>query len=411
MKERPKKAPADRGKRLKDTIYHFFYGIVWFFLFLASKIMFGLRVRRRASLFASKGPVLVLSNHQSFIDPFLAVVACYGRSLRFVVGHYLFRKPTLGPLLRWMESIPKTQFAADPTSVRRILEALRQNRALLIYPEGQRSLDGGPSPMIPGILRLAAKAGADVYTLRQNGAYAVWPRWRKKGPRAGFCELELDHFCSGEELKEYGYEALEKKLREQLSVNEYDWLKEHSGKLRYGGGDLASNLHYLLHRCSRCGRPEAMEASEQKIRCRFCGAETEFGQDLMLRDLEGETRFDTIYARHRWQIGEEKREYEAALAAGRVYLRDKCRMETRDEDGRNPFSVRGEISVESGEIVFRGENGRELHFSIRNRLSMFKEGSFLQLVRDGESFRFFTNNPYTVIRLLDLLFANYTEPV
>lgn len=397
------------GKRIKEWLYHFVYAIAWVLIWIASKVMFGLRVTRRAWLGASKGPVLVLSNHQSFIDPFLAVVACHGRSLRFVVGHYLFQNPKFGPILRWMESIPKTQFTADPGSVRKMLEALKQNRALLIYPEGQRSVDGGPSPLVPGILRLASKAGADVYTLRQNGAYSVWPRWRRKGLRPGFCELELDRFCSGEELKEKGHEAFEEKLREQLAVNEYEWLTGHPEKLHYGGDQLASNLNFLLHRCTSCDKPEAMEAVDQTLHCRFCGAQTEFGTDMMLRESKGNTQYNTIYARHRWQIEQERQDYENSRKADPVYIESEGRMETMDDYGNILLSEPGVLSLEEDEIIFRGEKERELRFSIHQRLSMFREGEYLQLVQEGETYRFFTNNPYSVIRLVDLLFAYYTE--
>ena len=55
---------------------------------------------------------------------------------------------------------------------------------VLIFPEGTRTRDGEIAPFRPGFTALAVRSGAAILPVAIEGAFQVWPRWRKV-PRPG----------------------------------------------------------------------------------------------------------------------------------------------------------------------------------------------------------------------------------
>ena len=87
------------------------------------------------------GPLIVVANHQSIADPpFLAVA--FRRPLQFMGKRALFRNPLLAYFLRALHAHPVNRDGRDVEAVRWALGALRQDQAIVVFPEGTRSLRG-----------------------------------------------------------------------------------------------------------------------------------------------------------------------------------------------------------------------------------------------------------------------------
>ncbi|MFQ5915074.1 MAG: lysophospholipid acyltransferase family protein [Nitrospinota bacterium] len=98
----------------------------------------------------SEGPVLVLSNHISDLDPALIpaaiLVRCPTQLVRAVSKVELFHVPILGPIIRSYGAIPVNRTGRDIRGMREIIKAMEQEK-VLIFPEGTRSMDG---KLLPG---------------------------------------------------------------------------------------------------------------------------------------------------------------------------------------------------------------------------------------------------------------------
>src|SRR4051812_23764296 len=77
------------------------------------------------------GPVLLIANHQSFLDPIL-VGLCSRRHLRFLARKTLFRVPAFAWLIRNLGAVPIDQEGIGKEGIRIILEQLRQGRAVVV---------------------------------------------------------------------------------------------------------------------------------------------------------------------------------------------------------------------------------------------------------------------------------------
>jgi 1-acyl-sn-glycerol-3-phosphate acyltransferase len=121
------------------------------------------------------GPVIVVSNHLSDLDP-LVVGASLRRHARFMAKHELF----VNPLLRWWVSacgaFPVHRGEPDPRALRTALEILKGGGALVMFPEGTRGRDRALRPPEPGAAMLALRTGATILPLAILGTDEVLPR-------------------------------------------------------------------------------------------------------------------------------------------------------------------------------------------------------------------------------------------
>jgi len=84
----------------------------------------------------STGPLIIISNHRSDLDPLL-ISSFVRRGMMWVAAKFVFKIPFISDFLKDLGTIPisddpKDQFAAT----KQIAKALRDNRAVGIFPEG-----------------------------------------------------------------------------------------------------------------------------------------------------------------------------------------------------------------------------------------------------------------------------------
>lgn len=144
-----------------------------------------------AHLVPVRGPVILASNHVSYLDPLvLAYVAKErGRKVRFLTKAELFRHRALGPLLRAAHQIPvERQTAGAAASLEAAERALAQGECVVIFPEGTISLDLDPKPGKSGVARLAQASSVKVTPVGLWGAQRILFKGRKPVWRAGVAE-------------------------------------------------------------------------------------------------------------------------------------------------------------------------------------------------------------------------------
>lgn len=149
------------------------YWFGWLLFGAAFRTLFGLRMIGREHLITD-GPVLVASNHQSYLDPPL-IGNLYNTEMVFLARKSLFRG-FFKWLYRQWNAIPVDQEKPDMSSLKTIIRKLRDGHRVLVFPEGARSEDGSLGQAAPGIGLIAAKSGALIQPVRIRGAYEALPR-------------------------------------------------------------------------------------------------------------------------------------------------------------------------------------------------------------------------------------------
>jgi 1-acyl-sn-glycerol-3-phosphate acyltransferase len=122
-----------------------------------------------------RGPVLIIANHESFLDP-VAVGLAVRRHICYLARKTLFRSRLFGGFLRSVGCVPVDQEGVAKEGLKTCLELLKAGRALLVFPEGERSETGKMNPLKPGIHLLIKRAAVPVLPVGVAGAFEAYPR-------------------------------------------------------------------------------------------------------------------------------------------------------------------------------------------------------------------------------------------
>jgi 1-acyl-sn-glycerol-3-phosphate acyltransferase len=121
------------------------------------------------------GPVLLVANHQSFLDPPLVAV-CVARRLSFLARKSLFKNRFLGGLIRSLKAYPVDQEGVAAAGLKETLDLLERGKAVLAFPEGERTWTGEMQPFKAGVALLIRRAVPAIVPVGIAGAFAALPR-------------------------------------------------------------------------------------------------------------------------------------------------------------------------------------------------------------------------------------------
>ena len=159
-----------------------------------------------------KGPVILASNHASFLDPPL-VGAGVRRQINYLARENLFRFPVVGWVLHRWQVVPVDREGGGAKGLKAILDRLLDGGAIILFPEGTRTRDGKLQPARSGIGLTVIKSAAPVIPVRVFGTYEAFGRhlrfpqpYRiavKYGYPMNFAQLRAEaKSCSKTRLKE-----------------------------------------------------------------------------------------------------------------------------------------------------------------------------------------------------------------
>jgi long-chain acyl-CoA synthetase len=125
------------------------------------------------------GPFILCSNHQSFIDPIILAGLLPWSVFRdaFAVGtSEIFGSGPMRTLARWLRVVVVDPDANLVPAMRAGAYGLRHGRVLILYPEGERSIDGTPKIFRKGAAILSIHMQAPIVPIAIDGFYDAWPR-------------------------------------------------------------------------------------------------------------------------------------------------------------------------------------------------------------------------------------------
>ena len=150
------------------------YRVGWLGFRALYRFYFGWRVYN-AERVPLEGPVILASNHASYLDPPL-VGAGIRRDINYLARESLFRFPVVGWVLRNWNSVPVDREGGGARGLKAILERLLKGGAIILFPEGTRSRDGKLQPARSGIGLTVIKSTAPVVPVRVFGTYEAFGR-------------------------------------------------------------------------------------------------------------------------------------------------------------------------------------------------------------------------------------------
>jgi 1-acyl-sn-glycerol-3-phosphate acyltransferase len=200
--------------KLKDSWLRFIWYLFCRFIAVGTvSLLYRLRVYGKENV-PKDGPVLVVCNHQSFLDPMLSQTWIW-RPFYFVPRDTLLNVKFWGRLIASLYVIFIRQGQADIAAMKTIIESLKEGKAVCLYPEGTRTHDGRIDNIKPGFGLMSRRSGAPVLPVVIDGMFEAWPRTRKY-PKLGRVGVMYGTPFSAEQIKTLGDEAFAQELTRTL---------------------------------------------------------------------------------------------------------------------------------------------------------------------------------------------------
>ncbi len=172
---------------------------------LGGVMLFSIRCHGREKVPASGGG-LMLSNHQSNLDPVLVGLAS-DRRLNYVARKTLFRFAPFRWLINSLDAIAIDREGTGLEGLKETLRRLKRGEIVLLFPEGTRTPDGEVHPMKPGFCAVARRSKVPILPVAVDGAFDAWPRQRKF-PRRAVIHIQFGDPITPEEIGRLDDEAL-----------------------------------------------------------------------------------------------------------------------------------------------------------------------------------------------------------
>lgn len=151
------------------------YGICHYIILQFYHMFFRGEVRGQENL-PRRGAFLIASNHASHLDP-PSVGAQLPMQMAFFARKTLWKPGFATWWLDGVGTIPVDRDGgADVTAIKRVLQALKQQRPVILFPEGTRSPDGKLQAPKPGVGLIACRTQVPVVPTRVFGSFTAFGR-------------------------------------------------------------------------------------------------------------------------------------------------------------------------------------------------------------------------------------------
>tara|TARA_R110002073_G_scaffold118918_5_gene259294 strand:+ start:236730 stop:237398 length:669 start_codon:yes stop_codon:yes gene_type:complete len=155
-----------------------FYDLFRMFCLLVLRVVYRLK-RVHVRNVPQTGAVLLIANHQSFLDPPIVGAPINHRHTDFLARGGLFKFKPFGWVITMLHSTPIKQGAGDAGAMKATIAKLGEGKMMLVFPEGSRTDDGELQTFQRGIALLLKRTDCQVVPVGIAGAFDAWPRSRK----------------------------------------------------------------------------------------------------------------------------------------------------------------------------------------------------------------------------------------
>lgn len=164
------------------------YRVCRFLARMAARLLFRATAEGAENVPAT-GPVVLVPNHASFLDPPLVGTSCR-RQVRFMARSTLGHNRLFGWWMRQVGVVTIDREAPARATFGESIKLLEAGEVMAVFPEGTRTTDGRVGEFKKGILKLLDKSGAIAVPVGIIGAFEAWPRHRKL-PRPRRCRVRF----------------------------------------------------------------------------------------------------------------------------------------------------------------------------------------------------------------------------
>jgi len=221
MPEKPNKVAIHEKPRPNRALWY----VLWVLCVSLFRVLYRIR-RVGMEHIPDTGPILFVSNHQCYLDPLLIGCCTTTRPFRSMARSTLFRNPVFAWLIDQIGAFPVERGQGDTAAIKKCIRVLKNDQALVVYPEGTRTDDGHVRPFKSGVLLLIRKARPQVVPVAIAGAHEVWPKGKSRPRLTGRIGVRFGRAIPADELMDMKPEDALERLRQQVDTQRQELLAE-----------------------------------------------------------------------------------------------------------------------------------------------------------------------------------------
>lgn len=231
----------------------------------------------------SKEPHLILSNHQTTMDPFLLSLSFKG-PIYFMASEDLFVKGFVSKIIKFLAApFAKKKGTSDVGAVRYCMQVVKAGGNISIFPEGNRTYSGKQCYIDPAIVKLMKLLKIPVVLYNICGGYGTSPRWAS-GIRYGKMYGKVVAKLSPEIIEELNENELYTFVLDKLDV------EDAPSNIRFKSRRRAKNLERVLYICPQCGHINTLYSKRNYVKCTQCELNSEYTEYLTFKGV----KFNTV---------------------------------------------------------------------------------------------------------------------
>ena len=139
-----------------------FYGFAQKVCILFFKLYFKINVKGLENIPLGEGKFILISNHQSNLDPVMLGLYLKNRRLFFMAKQELFKIPILSFIIKKLGAFPVKRGSRDSKAIKTAKDLVNCGKMLAMFPEGTRSKDGKLSKPKVGFAKIALETDAKI---------------------------------------------------------------------------------------------------------------------------------------------------------------------------------------------------------------------------------------------------------
>ncbi|HHU56023.1 MAG TPA: 1-acyl-sn-glycerol-3-phosphate acyltransferase [Acholeplasmataceae bacterium] len=225
------------------------------------------------------GPHLIISNHQTTLDPFIIALS-FKKPIYFMASEDLFIKGFRSKIIKYLVSpIPKKKSAADINAIKICMQIKKEGGNIAVFPEGNRTYSGMLCYIDPAIVKLIRLLQIPVIFYNIQGGYGTSPRWAsniRRGKMKGFVKTVL----KPEDYQNLSDDELYTFIKTNLNV------VDAPSEIPFKSKRAAEKLERVLYLCPECHQVNTLYSKKDKIKCKKCHLSVEYTPHLTFNGIK-----------------------------------------------------------------------------------------------------------------------------
>ena len=231
-----------------------------------------------------KRPFIIVANHECYLDPFLFGIFI-PHEIKFVTTADVFTTPLTRFLLKGTGSFPMHRHKQDLKSIRTMIRMINQGQVVCIFPEGGRSTDGAPLPILKETLKLIQRCKVPILPIHLDGAYEIWPRWAPNR-RHGKVSVTFGDVIPVADQQDLT--SLETHIRSRIFTPDKVFRSVRSRRITTG-------MENLLWACYKCRSRNSIEVTTNRsITCKTCNSQWHVENNYSYLDISTKRSLNSI---------------------------------------------------------------------------------------------------------------------